>query len=238
MDKAEKKQLRLTALRVRKGIIEGTYNAKSGHPGGSLSIAEILTYLYFKEMNVDPKNPSDPDRDRFVLSKGHASPLLYGALAEKGFFPKDDLKTFRQTTSHLQGHPDKKGTPGVDMTTGSLGIGISAACGMALAGKISGKTLHDGVAETLTANAFAACYATNETGVAVQNDAQSIFRKNGLPVFSLMCGPLPRAGRCSRYSSIKPRNFAMSSGVKPSERTYASTRSLLPFQRPVVSQSR
>ncbi len=132
--------LKEKAAYIRLDIIEQVFRASSGHPGGSLSSADILAYLYFKEMNVDPKNPSDPDRDRFVLSKGHASPLLYGALAEKGFFPKDDLKSFRQTTSHLQGHPDKKGTPGVDMTTGSLGIGISAACGMALAGKISGKS--------------------------------------------------------------------------------------------------
>lgn len=138
MDKAEKKQLRLTALRVRKGIIEGTYNAKSGHPGGSLSIAEILTYLYFKEMNVDPKDPQKADRDRFVLSKGHAAPALYATLAERGFFPVEDLKTLRKSDSYLQGHPNMNHVPGVDMSTGSLGQGISAACGMALASKIEG----------------------------------------------------------------------------------------------------
>ena len=132
MDNAAKKQLRLTALRVRKGIIEGTYNAKSGHPGGSLSIAEILTYLYFKEMNVDPKDPQKADRDRFVLSKGHAAPALYATLAERGFFPVEDLKTLRKSDSYLQGHPNMNLTPGVDMSTGSLGQGVSAAVGMAL----------------------------------------------------------------------------------------------------------
>ena len=140
LNQETKALLKEKAAYIRLDIIEQVFRASSGHPGGSLSSADILSYLYFKEMHVDPENPTDPDRDRFVLSKGHASPLLYGALAEKGFFPKEDLKSFRQTTSYLQGHPDKKGTPGVDMTTGSLGIGISAACGMALAGKISGKS--------------------------------------------------------------------------------------------------
>ena len=130
MDKAEKKQLRLTALRVRKGVIESTYHAKSGHPGGSLSIAEILTYLHFKEMNIDPKDPQKADRDRFVLSKGHAAPALYATLAERGFFPVEDLKTLRKSDSYLQGHPNMNHVPGVDMSTGSLGQGISAACGM------------------------------------------------------------------------------------------------------------
>lgn len=135
----DKKQLSQAALNIRKGALTAVYSAKSGHPGGSLSIAEILAYLYFEEMKVDPKNPKDPDRDRFVLSKGHTAPGLYAALAEKGFFPKEDLKTFRNKDSYLQGHPDMKGTPGVDMTTGSLGLGISAACGMALSAKLAEK---------------------------------------------------------------------------------------------------
>ena len=138
METAEKKQLKLKALNVRKGIIEGTYNAKSGHPGGSLSIADILTYLYFKEMKVDVNNPKWEGRDRLVLSKGHAAPALYAVLAEKGFFPVEDLKTLRKSDSYLQGHPNMNYVPGVDMSTGSLGQGISAACGFALASKIEG----------------------------------------------------------------------------------------------------
>lgn len=132
-------ELKLSAARVRKMIIEGTHSAKSGHPGGSLSSADILTYLYKKEMNINPQNPKDPNRDRFVLSKGHAAPLLYAVLAECGFIPTEDIKTLRKADSYLQGHPDMKGTKGVDMSTGSLGQGISAACGMALAGKIDNK---------------------------------------------------------------------------------------------------
>ena len=139
MDFSEKKQLSLTACRVRKHIIEGTFNAKSGHPGGSLSAADVITYLYFNEMKVDPANPQWADRDRFVLSKGHAAPALYGALAVKGFFPEDEIKNLRKPSSFLQGHPDMKGIPGVDMSTGSLGQGVSAAVGMALSGKITGK---------------------------------------------------------------------------------------------------
>ncbi len=131
--------LKLSAANVRKMILEGVHSAKSGHPGGSLSAADILTYLYKEEMNVDPKNPKNPDRDRFVMSKGHASPLVYAVLAEFGFIPKEDIKTFRKADSYLQGHPDMKGTNGVDMSTGSLGQGISAACGMALAGKYDKK---------------------------------------------------------------------------------------------------
>ena len=131
--------LKLSAANVRKMILEGVHSAKSGHPGGSLSAADILTYLYKEEMNVDPKNPKNPDRDRFVMSKGHASPLVYAVLAEFGFIPKEDIKTFRKADSYLQGHPDMKGTSGVDMSTGSLGQGISAACGMALAGKYDKK---------------------------------------------------------------------------------------------------
>ena len=132
---SEKKQLMATACKVRMGIIEGTYGAKAGHPGGSLSAAEAFTYLYFKEMNVDPKNPKWDERDRFVLSKGHTAPGLYAALAHKGFFPVEDMLTLRHIGSHLQGHPNMNMTPGVDMSTGSLGQGISAAAGMALAAK-------------------------------------------------------------------------------------------------------
>ena len=138
MDAKKIESLSAMAKKVRVGIIEGTYHAKSGHPGGSLSIADILTYLYFEEMNVDPKNPKDPNRDRFVLSKGHTAPALYATLAARGFFPEEDLATLRKIDSYLQGHPDMKGTPGVDMSTGSLGLGISAACGMALSAKYRG----------------------------------------------------------------------------------------------------
>ncbi len=134
-----KKELAVKACQIRMGVIEGTFNAKSGHPGGSLSIADVLAYLYFKEMNVDPKNPKWEDRDRFVLSKGHCAPGLYAALALRGFFSVDELKTLRHPGAMLQGHPDMKGTPGVDMSTGSLGQGISAACGMALSAKLSNK---------------------------------------------------------------------------------------------------
>ena len=138
MEQSKKLQLKRTANNVRLGIIEAVYNAKCGHPGGSLSIADIMTYLYFEEMKVDPKNPGDITRDRFVLSKGHTAPALYSTLAERGFFPKEELKTLRKTASRLQGHPDMKGVPGVDMSTGSLGLGISTACGMALSAKVSG----------------------------------------------------------------------------------------------------
>lgn len=131
-------ELKKIANRVRQGIIEGVYSAKSGHPGGSLSAADIYTYLYFEEMNVDPKDPRKADRDRFVLSKGHTAPGYYATLAERGFFPVEDLKTLRHIGSYLQGHPDRKHIPGVDMSSGSLGQGISAAVGMALAAKIDG----------------------------------------------------------------------------------------------------
>lgn len=134
-----KLELQKTAVEVRKGIIEGVHAAKAGHPGGSLSAADIFTYLYFEEMNIDPKNPKDPDRDRFVLSKGHTAPGLYAALALRGYFPVEDLLTLRHTGSYLQGHPDMKNIPGVDMSSGSLGQGLSAACGMALAGKLHKK---------------------------------------------------------------------------------------------------
>ena len=136
MQKETIASLQICAAKVRKMALEAIHSAKAGHPGGALSAADILTYLYKVEMNVDPKNPKDPSRDRFVLSKGHASAGLYGILAECGYIPKEDLKTFRKADSYLQGHPDMKGVPGVDMSTGSLGQGISAACGMALAAKI------------------------------------------------------------------------------------------------------
>ena len=134
------KELELIAYKIRKHALIGVHSAKSGHPGGSLSIAEILSVLYFDEMNVDANNPKNPNRDRFVLSKGHCAPALYGALAEKGYFPKEDIRTLRQADSYLQGHPDMKHIPGVDMSTGSLGQGICAANGMALAAKLDGKS--------------------------------------------------------------------------------------------------
>ena len=139
MDNSTKKELQQAALKIRLGILEEVFSASSGHPGGSLSIADILSYLFFKEMRIDPKNPQWEDRDRFVLSKGHTAPALYAALANRGYFEVSELKGFRNASSFLQGHPDMKHTPGVDMTTGSLGLGISAACGMALSGKISDK---------------------------------------------------------------------------------------------------
>lgn len=136
MTSQEKKQLQITACQVRMGIIESTHAAKCGHPGGSLSAADMFTYLYFKELNVDPQNPGWENRDRFVLSKGHCAPGLYSALAHRGFFPVEDLLTLRKVGSYLQGHPNMNSVPGVDMSTGSLGQGISTACGMALAMKL------------------------------------------------------------------------------------------------------
>ena len=133
----ENKELKKIANDVRKGILTAVYNAKSGHPGGSLSSADIYTYLYFEEMNIDPKNPKKEDRDRFVLSKGHTTPGYYATLAHRGFFDVEDLKTFRHTGSYLQGHPDMKHIPGVDMSSGSLGQGISTAVGMAISAKLS-----------------------------------------------------------------------------------------------------
>ncbi len=140
MDATLKKQLEITATKVRMGIIEGVYNAKAGHPGGSLSVTDMLTYLYMARMNVDPQNPMMADRDRLVLSKGHTAPALYAVLAHRGFFPVEELKTLRKIDSRLQGHPVLGKVPGVDMSTGSLGQGVSAACGMALSGKISNET--------------------------------------------------------------------------------------------------
>lgn len=137
MEKSLKRQLMKTACKVRMGVIEGTYNAKSGHPGGSLSISDLLTYLYYVQLNVDPAKPDDPNRDRFVLSKGHCAPGLYSVLTQKGFFPQEELKSLRHIGALLQGHPCIC-IPGIDMSSGSLGQGISAACGMALSAKLSG----------------------------------------------------------------------------------------------------
>ena len=139
MNQADKKNLQILACKVRMGIIESTHSAKAGHPGGSLSAADLFTYLYFQELKVDPKNPQWENRDRFVLSKGHTAPGLYAALAHRGFFPVEDLITLRHTGSYLQGHPNMRTVPGVDMSTGSLGQGISAAVGMALSGKLQKK---------------------------------------------------------------------------------------------------
>ncbi len=183
MDANLKKDLQKTACRIRMGVIEGTFNAKSGHPGGSLSIAEDLAYLYWKEMRVDPENPQWEDRDRLVLSKGHCAPALYAALAEKGYFPASEIKKLRHTGALLQGHPDMKHIPGVDMTTGSLGQGISAACGMALAAQISGKDyrtytiLGDGEIEegqVWEAAMFAAHYKLDNLCAIVDNNGLQI----------------------------------------------------------------
>lgn len=140
MNSSQRKSLKKLAANVRMDILTEVYSANSGHPGGSLSIADVLSYLYKYVLNVDPKNPDDPDRDRFVLSKGHTAPALYAILAERGFIPKDELKKFRSIDSYLQGHPDMKHTPGCDMTSGSLGLGLSAAAGMALGAKHQGKS--------------------------------------------------------------------------------------------------
>lgn len=139
MDKLKLKQLKITSAKVRRHIIDAVYNASSGHPGGSLGIADILTVLYYEILNIDPTNPKMENRDRFVLSKGHCSPGLYGILAERGFFPKEEILKFRKIDSYLQGHPDAKRVPGVDASTGSLGHGISVACGMAISAKLDKK---------------------------------------------------------------------------------------------------
>ena len=138
MDAEKLRSLQLTAAKVRLGAVTGVFNAKSGHPGGSLSAADIFTYLYFRQLHIDPQNPKDPGRDRFVLSKGHCAPGLYAALAQRGYFSPEELERLRHIGAMLQGHPDMKGTPGVDMSTGSLGQGVSAAAGMALAAKMDG----------------------------------------------------------------------------------------------------
>ena len=183
MTSQEKKQLQIMACKVRMGIIESTHAAKCGHPGGSMSAADMFTYLYFKELNVDPKNPKWDDRDRFVLSKGHCAPGLYAALAHRGFFPVEDLVTLRKVGSYLQGHPNMNTVPGVDMSTGSLGQGISTACGMALAGKVKGSSrrvytlLGDGEiqeGQVWEACMFASHYALDNLCVIVDNNGLQI----------------------------------------------------------------
>ena len=195
MDELLKKQLKITACKVRMGIIEGVYNAKSGHPGGSLSIADVLTYLYFAKMNIYPDNPKLPERDRLVLSKGHTAPALYSVLAHRGFFSLDELKGLRHIGSMLQGHPDMKHIPGVDMTTGSLGQGISAACGMALSAKLTGDTykvyaiLGDGELEegqVWEASMFAAHRKLDNLTAIVDNNGLQIDGK-----ISDVCSPYP-----------------------------------------------
>ncbi len=188
MDEQLKKQLEIAATKVRMGVIEGVYNAKAGHPGGSLSVADTLTYLYMNRMNVDPTNPEMADRDRLVLSKGHTAPALYACLAHRGFFPVEELKTLRKIDSRLQGHPVRGKVPGVDMSTGSLGQGISAACGMALSGKISSDTykvyavLGDGEiqeGQVWEAAMFAAHYQLDNLVAVVDNNGLQIDGKIG-----------------------------------------------------------
>ena len=179
----EKKQLMATACKVRMNAVRGVHAAKAGHPGGSLSAADMFTYLYFKEMKIDPANPKWEERDRFVLSKGHTAPGLYATLALRGFFPVDDMDTLRQIGSHLQGHPNMNETPGVDMSTGSLGQGISAAAGMALAAKYQQKDcrvytlLGDGEiqeGQVWEAMMFAAHYKLDNLCVIVDNNGLQI----------------------------------------------------------------
>lgn len=193
MDEMIRLQLQKTACRVRMGIIEGVYHAKSGHPGGSLSIADVMTYLY-SFMNVDPKNPDMPERDRFVLSKGHTAPALYSTLAEKGFFPKEELQSLRHIGALLQGHPCIH-IPGVDMSSGSLGQGISAAAGMALAAKHKGETYHvytvlgDGELEegqVWEAAMFAAHYGLDNLTAIIDNNGLQIDGK-----ITDVCSPMP-----------------------------------------------
>lgn len=191
----DNKELKITANKVRQGIIEAVHSAKSGHPGGSLSAADLFTFLYFEEMNIDPKNPKKEDRDRFVLSKGHTAPGLYSTLANRGYFPVEDLKTLRHVGSYLQGHPDMKHIPGVDMSSGSLGQGISAAVGMALAAKMDNKSyrvytlLGDGEiqeGQVWEASMFAAARKLDNLTVIVDN--------NGLQIDGAIedvCSPYP-----------------------------------------------
>ena len=195
MDKNRARELAIISDKIRKNVLTAVYSAASGHPGGSLSIADLLSVLYFEVMNIDPKNPKMEDRDRFVLSKGHCSPALYGVLAERGFFPVEDIPTFRKADSYLQGHPDMKGVPGVDMSTGSLGQGICAANCMALAAKIDNKdyrvytVLGDGEIEegqVWEAAMFAAHYKLNNVTAFVDF--------NGLQIdgdISKVMSPLP-----------------------------------------------
>ncbi|MCD7732671.1 MAG: transketolase [Oscillospiraceae bacterium] len=203
MDELLKKQLSITACKVRMGIIEGVYNAKSGHPGGSLSIADLLTYLYFAKMNVYPDKPDLPDRDRFVLSKGHTAPALYSTLANRGYFDVEELKSLRHIGSMLQGHPDMKHIPGVDMSSGSLGQGISAACGMALSAKLTNDTYHvycvlgDGEIEegqVWEAAMFAAQQKLDNLVAIVDNNGLQIDGK-----ISDVCSPYPITDKFSAF---------------------------------------
>ncbi len=182
MDELLKKQLEIAACKIRMGVIEGTYNAHSGHPGGSLSISDLVAYLYFAKMNIYPDKPDEPSRDRFVLSKGHTAPALYAALAEKGFFSKDEIRSLRHIGAMLQGHPCIN-TPGIDMSSGSLGQGISVACGMALSGKITSDTykvytvLGDGEiqeGQVWEAAMFAAHYKLDNLVAVVDNNGLQI----------------------------------------------------------------
>lgn len=196
--------LKKTANEIRKGIVTAVYNAKSGHPGGSLSAADIMTYLYFEEMNVDPKDPKKADRDRFVLSKGHIAPALYSTLAHRGYFPVEDLKTLRHVGSYLQGHPDMKHIPGVDMSSGSLGQGISAAVGMALSSKLDNASyrvytmLGDGEiqeGQVWEAAMFAGARKLDNLVVIVDN--------NGLQIdgdIAEVCSPYPLADKFKAFN--------------------------------------
>ena len=197
-------KLRQTANRVRKDIIEAVHAAKSGHPGGSLSVADILTYLYFAEMKIDPANPDMEERDRFVLSKGHATPAYYRVLAERGFFPADDLKTFRHTGSYLQGHPDRKNIPGVDMSSGSLGQGLSVAVGMALSAKLSRRSYRTyallGDGEIQEGQIWeAAMFA----GARKLDNLVAIIDNNGLQIdgsIEVVCSPYPIAEKFEAFN--------------------------------------
>ena len=203
MEQTKLNQLKKTAAQIRLDILEGVHAASSGHPGGSLSVADIITYLYFEEMNVDPSNPKWSERDRLVLSKGHTAPALYAALAEKGFFSRDEIKTLRQADSFLQGHPDMKGTPGVDMSTGSLGLGFSSACGMALAAKIDGKNFRTyaiiGDGESEEGQIWEACMFAAHYKL---DNVCAIFDWNGLqidgPVAEVM-NPVPYPEKLSAF---------------------------------------
>ena len=203
MTEAERKDLQITACKVRMGVIDAVYSAKSGHPGGSLSAADLFTYLYFKEMRVDPKDPKKAVRDRFVLSKGHTAPGLYSTLAHRGFFPVEDLKTLRQIGSYLQGHPNMNTVPGIDMSTGSLGQGIPTACGMALGAKLKGSDervytlLGDGEiqeGQVWEAMMFAAHYKLDNLVVIIDN--------NGLQIDGSVAdvmSPYPIVDKCQAF---------------------------------------
>ena len=203
MNDEKKLELKQKANEVRRGIVTAVHSAKSGHPGGSLSAADILTYLYFEEMNIDPADPKGADRDRFVLSKGHIAPALYSVLANRGYFPVEDLKTLRHTGSYLQGHPDMKHIPGVDMSSGSLGQGLSAAVGMALAGKLDGKNYRvfamcgDGEIEEgqiWEASMFAAARKLDNLTVIVDNNNLQI---DG--TIEEVCSPYPIADKFEAF---------------------------------------